>query len=392
MLARSGQQRKEHGASYRRRAPRRAHDSLLAAVLRSAPDCVVVIDRRGALVELNRATERMFRCTREEMLGRELADIVVPPSLRRRHRQTVRRLVGGGGGGASSSARPIVDRCVELPGMRSDGSEFPLELTIAQVADEPALFAGFLRDATEQAKVTHVAHVLERSLLPDALPVIEGLQLASVYRPVGEENEAGGDFYDVFQTPTGCWLTVGDVCGKGSEAAAVTAIVRHSIRALGFQQSSPSTVLATVNQAMLSHELAGRFATVVLARIDLISAGARVLLASAGHPSPVLLEHAGGARCLPTEGTLLGVLSTPTLRDLEVQLGLGDTLVLYTDGLTDAGAPERSLTEEDLCAHLDGRATRPVKSLVAGLEDLALSRSDTELRDDVAILAARVGR
>src|SRR5580700_6179527 len=89
----------------------------------------------------------------------------------------------------------------------------------------------------------HVAHTLQRSLLPEALPVLVGLQLASVYRSADRDSEAGGDFYDVFQVPSGCWLVIGDVCGKGVEAAAVTAMVRHSIRALAFRESSPAQVL-----------------------------------------------------------------------------------------------------------------------------------------------------
>jgi PAS domain S-box-containing protein len=559
MLSRTGQQQSEQREVQVGSDLRRVHDALLSAVLESAPDCVIVMDAQGAVVDFNPATEHTFGYRREEMLGRELAALLVPPPLRERHRRGVQGLAEGG-----TSA--IVDRRVELMAMRADGSEFPVELTVTRLSGEPALYAGFVHDATEQRRVTEgkdllaaagaafdtsldpqqtmrtiarmaipqladlcvidliredgllgdsvaasaderltrrleelrarepldpsgahpvaqalrsrepvvvgdlttpealeqvaqspehlrfmqgagyrsavvirlaargrllgalsflhthpgaadnlvlmqdlasraamaldnanmyaertrVARTLQRSLLPDALPEVAGLQLASVYRPVGQGSEAGGDCYDVFQTPTGCWLMVGDVCGKGTEAAAVTAMVRHSIRALGFKQDSPAEVLKTVNEVMLSHDLAGRFATAILARLDLSGGVARATMASAGHPPPVWLKAGGEAHCVPVKGTLLGVLPALELHESEVQLGPGETLVFYTDGLTDAGAPGRGLTEDDLCRHLAGQAGCPPRVLARRLEDLAVSRGAVTLRDDIAILAARV--
>jgi serine phosphatase RsbU (regulator of sigma subunit) len=235
-----------------------------------------------------------------------------------------------------------------------------------------------------------VAHTLERSLLPDALPAVAGLQLASVYRPAVEDSEAGGDFYDAFQLPSGCWLVVGDICGKGAEAAALTAMVRHSLRALAFQLQSPAKVLATVNDVMLSHDLGGRFATAIVARIDLSLHPARATITSAGHPAPVLLDPNGRADCPPVAGALLGVLPQPALQDLDVTLPSGSTLILYTDGLTDAGAPTRTLPLAEICRQLANRAGSPPAVLVRFLEELAVSRGGERLRDDIAILAARV--
>jgi hypothetical protein len=136
------------------------------------------------------------------------------------------------------------------------------------VADRAAIA---LDNASMYAARTQLARTLQRSLLPESLPMLERLTLSSAYHPVGEGNEVGGDFYDVFTTPLGCWLVVGDVCGKGPEAAAVTALVRHSIRAFAFVRSSPAQVLGAVNEVMLGHQLLQRFATVVLVRLDLVS-------------------------------------------------------------------------------------------------------------------------
>jgi serine phosphatase RsbU (regulator of sigma subunit) len=260
---------------------------------------------------------------------------------------------------------------------------------LALMQDLAGRAAMALDNANLYAERTHVAEILQRSLLPDDLPDVAGLQLASVYRPVGQASEAGGDFYDAFEAPSGCWLAVGDVCGKGTEAAAVTAMVRHGIRALGFQQTSPAAVLETVNRVMLSHEVSGRFATAIVARVDLTSTPVRVVIASAGHPSPVLVG-AGEARCVEVRGPLLGVVPALDLNEVEIQLSPGETLILHTDGLTDAGAPRRGLTQEDLCRHLAGQAGCPPRVLVRRLEDLAVSQGTVLLRDDIAILAARV--
>lgn len=247
-----------------------------------------------------------------------------------------------------------------------------------------------LDNATLYAERTHVALTLQRSLLPDALPEVAGLELASAYHPVGAGNEVGGDFYDVFEVPSGCWLVVGDVCGKGTEAAAITALVRHSVRALAFRDLSPGEVLASVNEVMLSHELQGRFATAVVARLDLSVRPVRASIVSAGHPPPLVLERSGNAYCPQARGVLLGVLSEISEVELDVDLEPGDTLVLYTDGLLDAGAPNSPLTERELCERLSGHGGDPPGAVVAKLDLLARAHGAGRLRDDIAILAARV--
>jgi hypothetical protein len=235
----------------------------------------------------------------------------------------------------------------------------------------------------------HVAQTLQSSLLPDALPHIDRLELASSYLPAGEGGEVGGDFYDVFEAHSGCWLVVGDVCGKGPEAAAVTALVRHSIRALSFVWDSPARVLGAVNEVMLGHALAARFATAVVARLELACEPARAVIALAGHPAPMLLSPGGPPRALELPGTLLGVREQLRSNDAEIELPVGSTLVLYTDGLLDAGAPQRPLDVSGLERLLAGCARRP-EAMVEELERVALANSGGHRRDDVAIMVAQV--
>ncbi|HEX4838759.1 MAG TPA: GAF domain-containing SpoIIE family protein phosphatase [Solirubrobacteraceae bacterium] len=247
-----------------------------------------------------------------------------------------------------------------------------------------------LDNASLYAARTQLARTLQRSLLPETLPVLEGVALSSAYHPAGEGSEVGGDFYDVFATPFGCWLVVGDVCGKGPEAAAVTALVRHSIRAFAFVRASPAQVLGAVNEVMLGHDLAHRFATVVVVRLDLRRDPVKATIAGAGHPPPLLLGVDGLARCPSAHGMMLGVRSGSNVVDIELELAPGSTLVLYTDGLLDAGAPRRGLTPRELCRLLAGHAGAAPQLLVQQLERLALSSGAGRLRDDVAIVAARV--
>jgi serine phosphatase RsbU (regulator of sigma subunit) len=269
-------------------------------------------------------------------------------------------------------------------GRRHDAEHMAL---MSDIADRAATA---LDNASMYAARTQMARTLQRSLLPESLPVIERVSLSSAYHPVGEGNDVGGDFYDVFTTPLGCWLVVGDVCGKGPEAAAVTALVRHSIRAFAFVRRSPAQVLGAVNEVMLGHALSQRFATVVVVRLDLAGKRARAVVAGAGHPPPLVLAHDGSSHCPSMQGMMLGVRSGSNVLDFELELEQGSTLVLYTDGLLDAGAPLRGLTSQQLCSLLADQTGVGPAAIVQRLEQFALTSGAGRLRDDIAIVAARV--
>ncbi len=271
---------------------------------------------------------------------------------------------------------------------RNGQPERPEHLALMRDLADRAAMA--LDNASQYEARTQLARTLQSSLLPERLPTLERVVLASAYHPAGEESEVGGDFYDVFTTPSGCWLVVGDVCGKGPEAAAVTALVRHSVRAFAFVRSSPAQVLGAVNQVMLGHSLAYRFATAVVARLDLSARPVRVVMGGAGHPPPLLLNPSGSAVSVNARGMMLGVRPGSNVVDTSLALVPGSTLVLYTDGLLDAGAPQRGSTPEELCALLVEHADAGPEQVVQRLERHALSRGAGRLRDDVAIVAVRV--
>jgi PAS domain S-box-containing protein len=237
---------------------------------------------------------------------------------------------------------------------------------------------------------SQIARTLQTSLLPPHLPEVPGAELAAAYRPAREGLEVGGDFYDAFSLADDQWfLVVGDVCGKGAEAAAITALVRYTLRSAAVRLRSPAAILRQVSEVMLRNESTdGRFCTVACARADLAGDAARLTIACGGHPPPAVLRADGGVEAVGAHGTLLGLVPDPVVEDTATELGRGDALVLYTDGLTEARAPAEVWGPNDLAAVLaEAAGTRPGE-IVDHLVRAALGESGTP-RDDLAILALR---
>jgi PAS domain S-box-containing protein len=556
----------------------RESESRKAAILESALDCIISMDHRGQIIEWNPAAERVFGHAREDVLGRQLADVIVPPSFRDRHRRGLARYVATGEG-------RILGRRMELPALRADGTEFPAELTITRVeAPGPPVFTGVVRDITDRLRAeaekerllevaqaereaaeraterltfladvssalgssldyrrtlrrvarlaiprvadacviyivqedgsiarlaievaepahqalaerlaefsidpaapegvpkvlrtgraelhreadarllaadvddpealvkilepmritswmcvplmargrilgaisfvstrsdrrysgedlafaedlarrsalaidnarlfeerTHIARSLQRSLLPPELPEIPGLEVAARYRPAGLGNEVGGDFYDLFEIGSGRWgLAVGDVCGKGAEAAALTGLARYTIRESAAHDSRPSSVLTSLNQALLRHEEL-QLCTVAFGHLRLEDGRALLTVGCGGHPLPLLLRANGQPGVAGTAGTILGVFDDPDVPDLDVELGPGDAVVFYTDGVTDERTAPGGLDERRLRSLL--RSCRGMGA--EGIADV-VDRAVEDPRDDVALLVLRL--
>jgi sigma-B regulation protein RsbU (phosphoserine phosphatase) len=199
--------------------------------------------------------------------------------------------------------------------------------------------------------------------------------------------DVGGDFYDVFAVDDGAWtLVIGDVLGKGAEAAAVTALARYTLRALAPRSPSPGATLSTLNEELLRQNAGRRFVTAVLARLEPRSAGgARLVIASGGHPPPLVLRADGTPEVVACTGTLLGVEPEVASSDHEVEMGPGDTLVLYTDGVTEARRAS-PLTPEALAAALAPSAADGARSVAREVVRLAREAAAGKLRDDLAAL------
>jgi len=247
---------------------------------------------------------------------------------------------------------------------------------------------------TERQRVedslAHIASTLQESLLPHP-PEIPGVELAVDFRPAGERQLVGGDFYDWFRNDDGSWaVTIGDVVGKGAPAAAIAGLARHTIRAAAIREMRPSRILQLLNDAVM-RQSPGQICTVAYARIELdrVGGGSRVTLCVAGHPPPLVLRSDGSVEPVG-RGMLLGVSAAPGLDDHRVDLAPGDALVLHTDGLTDA-YPSRVVSEEELSVALRSCAGLSAGGIVQGLESAVLPGDDSvEPRDDLVLLALRL--
>jgi serine phosphatase RsbU (regulator of sigma subunit) len=234
-----------------------------------------------------------------------------------------------------------------------------------------------------------IAQTLQRSLRPGALPDVPGLSAAVRFRPAGENVELGGDFYDLYAARGGAWAAlIGDVQGKGPDAAAVTALARHTLRAGAAYEESPSGVLALLHKALREHSGDGRFCTVAHAHLHIGDGRIRVDLACGGHPLPLVIHPDGVVEPVGRLGTLLGTDIEPQLYDVAVDLGPGDVLLLYTDGVTEVRRRRREVFgHAELTALLGGCGGLPPDAVADRVEAAVLAASEGHLRDDMAILA-----
>jgi PAS domain S-box-containing protein len=257
------------------------------------------------------------------------------------------------------------------------------------VARRAALAIDNARLYEERAKV---ARTLQRSLLPPVLPDVPGMQLAARYLAAGE-GEVGGDFYDCFPTSGGDWaLVIGDVCGKGAEAAAVTALARYTVRASATLHSNrPEVVLQDLNDAIRREgKAASRFCTVLYIALRPTRDGVSACVAAGGHPLPLLMRADGRVETAGRPGTLLGILPDPEIHTAEIDLVSGDTLVLYTDGVTEVSPLDDRFGPEQLARFVAGCSGREAAVIARRIEEQVLEIGGGSVRDDVAVVVLRV--
>lgn len=242
-------------------------------------------------------------------------------------------------------------------------------------------------------RFAQLATTLQESLLPPHLPDVPGIEVAARHLPAGSGGELVGDFYDVFQTDRSTWgVVMGDVCGKGVEAAKVTALARYTIRAAAIQHRSPRQVLALLNQAMLhQHPDSERFLTATYATLQQRRGGVSVRVSAAGHPPALVRTAAGEMKAVPTAGTILGVFADLDLLERKLTLNPGDALVLYTDGVLEARRDGEQYGEERLSRLIAGMPEGASASEIAALiEADVLAFGGAEPSDDTAVLVIRV--
>ena len=262
---------------------------------------------------------------------------------------------------------------------------------VAELGEQMALAIRVNRMFRRRSDTVDALHA---SLVPRRWPEIPGVQIAAMYLAAAEDPEVGGDFYDVYQTPDGWGLAVGDVCGMGEEAAAVTAAARHAIRVLARRCADPGEVLAGTNEIVLAEELAldGAFVTASIAHLTWQDGKLRVVVGSAGHPAAAVLRSDGRVRMMGGGGLPLGLFPDAEPATQELDLDTGDVLFLYTDGVAQARGPGNTYFQDRLADELAGLAGLPPDQLVASMRRAMIDFSGGNLVDDVTMLVIRVSQ
>lgn len=295
----------------------------------------------------------------------------------------------------SSIAVPIAKRGRVLGGLQllmthSRRNYTDDDLTLAEaVAARIASSIDNLRLADAQRSI---ASTLQASLLPQELPTIAGVDIAVRYWATGRGVEVGGDFYDVFPAGDDTWaVVIGDVCGTGPLAAAVTGLARHTIASAAWHGDDETTVLRNLNQALRARKT-GLFCTVVYGTLRAQPGRATFTFSCAGHPLPVVTRADGSAALHGEYGTLIGVLDDIHVTASTVELGPGDAIVLYTDGATDV-APPHGIDDHQLVA-LVQRATTQICTAEDVADNLEAELSEilplARRQDDIALLVLRI--
>jgi PAS domain S-box-containing protein len=355
-----------------------------SAVLESMADAVFVLDPFGRIVDVNPAAANLTTLTRSALLGRRLEDVL------------------GGTSVASVSSTELA-----LAGAPGTPTRRAFDISRQQLTDDSARAAGelvVLREITQRvrdqerlqrvlAEQSRVANALQASMIPPTLPDVTGIELASRYEPAGDGSEVGGDFLDVFGVDPHTWaFMLGDVSGKGAEAAAVSAAARYTVRALVGTHGSPARTLREVNARLLAQTDAERHCTLVLGYLRPLTDGVQVILTLAGHPQPLILRVVGEVEEVGSPGTALALFDDPELHDATFQLAPGEVLCLFTDGLTEARRGREMFGTERLAQLLQRHGRLPVEQLADAMIDAARTFHGDRLKDDLAVLLIRSSR
>jgi serine phosphatase RsbU (regulator of sigma subunit) len=264
----------------------------------------------------------------------------------------------------------------------------PLRGEPLMIAESIARRAALAIDnASAHAELQEIGRALQRGLLPASMPSARGIEVGVVYETAGELNAVGGDFYDFFPVGGGSWFfVVGDVCGTGPEAAAVTGLARHTLRALMTASFPIGTTLERLNEAILNEGDRGRFLTLACGIVDAARGGwHRVRLVCAGHPPPFLVSDGQVSR-LGRPQPLLGVLDVVDYGEEEHRLRQGDRLVIVTDGVLERREGSRMFDDEGvegvLASTVSLTAQRVAGRLLQSVTDFSLIPP----MDDIAVM------
>jgi serine phosphatase RsbU (regulator of sigma subunit) len=264
-------------------------------------------------------------------------------------------------------------------------------LIVAESVGRRAALA--IDNARAHGELQAVGEALQRSLLPVSIDPPQTFDVGVVYEAAGERSLAGGDFYDLFPVAGGrWWFVVGDVCGTGAEAAAVTGLARHTVRALALAGFPVTSTLERLNTAILDEGERGRFLTLVCGTLEPAGGGRlRLSMVSAGHPLPFVVRRAGQIEQIGRPQSLLGVVDHVAFVADDHVLERGDLMVAVTDGVLERREGHRMLEEKGLLVELAQSGDLPAQAVAERIRRLVGDFTEAPQADDMAVLAIRVG-
>jgi phosphoserine phosphatase RsbU/P len=299
---------------------------------------------------------------------------------------------------------------IALDVVRADGSRLPVLVNAVLDRDadgrarviRTAVFDATQRRAYErelhqakeraeaaEAQAVALAGTLQQTLIPPSPPSIRSLDVGAVFRAGARGIEVGGDFYDVFQVGPDEWVVIiGDVCGKGIEAATLATLTRYTLRSMCMEHDSPADALRRTNDVLHAHSTT-RFCSAGCLRLCRTNGAWHGQLSSAGHPLPFVRRLSGAPQPIGRPGTLLNVLPDPPLFDAAVELAPGEALLLSTDGLAE-GRREGDFYGDARIAAVFGAATGSAQDIAQALLDDSVEFQGGRARDDIAIVVLRV--
>lgn len=330
---------------------------------------------------------------------------VIPPDLLARTAQDeehLRFLESLGVGSGMVVPLQAGGRVLGAVAMANDQGRMVSDDDFSLAQDLAARAGAAVANAKLFAERSHVARSLQASLLPPALPRPPGVDFGASYAAAGEGLDVGGDFFDVFAVGTSWMVVVGDVRGKGVDAAAVTGLARHTIRSRSLSDPSPRAVLQHLNDLLLRAEadraaaqgaawdLEPRFCSVVAMALEQIATGWKATICVAGHPLPLLRRPDGSVEPVGVTGDVLGVFADVNLSDCVVELEPGDAVVAFTDGIVERHRGPTQFGEEGVSRVLNGAGAASAAELAARVQDAARAFVDGQPDDDMAVVVVRV--
>jgi sigma-B regulation protein RsbU (phosphoserine phosphatase) len=366
-----------------------------------APCGYLTVDPDGLVVKANRTFLTWIGRRAVDVVGKAAFTSLLAPGSKVFHETHVRPLLHLDG--------QVSEIAIEI--LRSDDTRLPVLVNaVMDRGDDgaPGVTRIAVFDATErrryeqelldakrraeeaERRLTLVARRLQETLMPPGSPRIEGLDVATAYRPAGSGDEIGGDFYDVFAVSDQDWVVaIGDVSGKGIDAAAIATLARHTVRAVAVSEASPAAILGHLNRVILGNP-GERFCTATILRLRRTGDRWDVTMSVGGHPPAVLLEPGKAApRTLGEAGHLIGIFDFASYEDLRFEMRPGTTVLLHTDGVTEGRRHDEQYGEDRLMRLLND-TNETAEALVGRILQDVLTFQGGQPRDDIALVALRV--